>query len=98
MAREFLRRGQLIRRALVTVDVMAPCRRGKTASQWRRLVNERMGESYCTRTIRRDLLAMAEIGLVEVTSETTRAGERHIFRLVLDRTAGPQQAAISVLG
>lgn len=92
-----LRRGQLIQRALIIIDVMAPYRNGKTSTEWTHLVNERIGATYCKRTIHRDLLAMVDIGLVDLDIQIC-AGKRprYVFTLYLRPSETGQRAAIKM--
>ena len=63
--KEMLRRGVILRRLLVTFDIMTD-RRPMTIAEITNEINSRTGETFCTRTIRRDLAAGLEVGVFRV--------------------------------
>lgn len=62
------KRHRIYMRILLLVDVLAPIRAGMRTSEICHAINKRSGESYCERTIQRDLSVMQEIGFVRKVS------------------------------
>ena len=64
-AGRWTRRYRQLRRVLLLVDLLAPLRFGASIPALARDYREFSGDPVCERTIRRDLAALLEIGMVE---------------------------------
>jgi predicted DNA-binding transcriptional regulator YafY len=62
------KRHQIYQRILMLVDTLAPLRRGISTNEVCSRINDRLGESYSSRTIYRDLQAMQSLGYVRCES------------------------------
>lgn len=58
-------RGQIVLRIVGLIDVMACWRYPKGTIEIPRALNERLGQSFCVRTVSRDLKALEEYRLVD---------------------------------
>lgn len=93
------RRHGIYRRILILIDTLAPLRRGITVEDLCNEINEVTGETYCTKTILRDLIALHAVGVV--TKEFKRVhkvGRKTPFwKLNLDRSERLQMVAAKVM-
>lgn len=94
-----VRRHSIYIRVLLLIDSLAPVRRGLTVEELWEQINIRSGEGYSRRTIRRDLDAMYEIGLVSKYGVPSTNGLNITFfwTLNLRRTESVQSMAYNLL-
>lgn len=83
-------RGQ-IRRILLMVDTLAPCRLWKDIADIHHDVCERLGETVCEKTIYRDLQLLASLGMAD-----RREGTPSQWMLVLRNSESVQTAALDL--
>lgn len=86
------RRGATTRRILVLIDMMATYRRPHPVKVLTDELNERLGERYCQRTVRRDLDVLQEQGLVIQSKKRNK----YLWKLVRHRSEAHQKAAIEI--
>lgn len=87
-ANTMARRGNIVRRVVGLIDMMAAWRRPKSVAEITQSLNAKMNSEFCCRTIRRDLVALCEQGLVDRTSVG--------WRLNLERSESCQEAGIKL--
>jgi Fe2+ or Zn2+ uptake regulation protein len=93
------RRHSIYRRILILIDTLAPLRRGISAEDLCETINEITGETYCTRTIYRDLVALHEMGVVlKDMKRIHKLGQKTAFwKLNLERSEKLQTVAAKVM-
>jgi hypothetical protein len=69
MSHDPARRLRQLQRVLLLIDLLSPLRRGATAAELARDISDEL-DRYSVRTIRRDLEALHDLGLVTPTSST----------------------------
>ena len=93
------RYGQL-RRVLALIDLMAPLRRAHSTHELHGLLNEKTGSQWHFRTVTRDLVMLADQGLVdrETRADFAPCSTRTaMWKLNLQPSEPAQEAAIKVL-
>jgi predicted DNA-binding transcriptional regulator YafY len=90
------RRMRQVRRVLELIDSLAPLRCHRTTAEIAEIMRERLGESFCNRTIYRDLRLLVDMGLAEINylPPTSGSFDRAAFRLNLRPSESLQMAAI----
>lgn len=85
-----------LKRILILIDLLAPCRRFHSADFIRQRINERTSGNWCERTIRRDLELLADLGLAEVGTMPNQGKLEAStgFRLKLRATESHQTMAL----
>lgn len=91
-----VRRLNQLRRILALIDTMAPMRRFRSIEDIAHILRDRMGESFCDRTVRRDMDLLVEMGLAECEFVTVPRGGplASTYRLNLRQSEVLQTAAI----
>lgn len=92
------RTGEITKRILTIIDILAPYRKGVRADElYEKLVHQH-GKTAKT-TLYRDLNALHDLGFVEKIRTPNRNGymkRTYLYRLDLDRTKHLQQMAVSL--
>ena len=91
------RRHNTVRRIITLIDVLAPLRKGATAGDLTRKVNDATGDDYSYRTIQRDLLSLEEIGMVfclDSKKSTRKMPDGWLWFLNLSRSKVLEELAI----
>ena len=86
-------RGGITRRILTLIDLMAGYRRYYSVAEITKSFNEVTNSSFCERTIRRDLEAFRECGIVDTQTNAKRV----LWRLNIHRTEPAQRVAIRLI-
>ena len=87
-------RGEIIRRVIALIDMMASWRHSKETSAIVELLNEKLNSNFSKRTIFRDLVALHEQGLVERESKPKTKG--FFWRIKLKKSEPCQRAGIEI--
>jgi hypothetical protein len=92
------RRMKQVRRVLELIDLMAPLRCYRATGEIAETLRNRLGESFCDRTVYRDLRLLVDMGLAEVSylPSAGRGVDGPAFRLNLRASESLQLAAIKV--
>jgi predicted DNA-binding transcriptional regulator YafY len=90
-------RGEIIRRILALIDLMAAWRNPQETNLIVRSLNEKLSANYHRRTVYRDLVAIWEQGLVERSMVRSKSGKSWSWKLKLSQTEQQQRAAIEII-
>lgn len=97
VTRPMHRRNIIVVRILLLIDLMASRRMPIPVDHIAHLINERTGDPVSLRTIRRDLQALHEIGLVDrVRLPRGRGRAAFGWRLSLQRSESHQRSAMEI--
>lgn len=88
------KRGGIVKRILLIIDVLAPIRHGIALTEITERINDACGLRVSTRTVHRDLMALKEIGYVTCDVHGKR---KHRWKLNLRRTECVQAVAVDLL-
>jgi repressor of nif and glnA expression len=94
MPKEMETRGEIIRRVIALIDMMATWRQSHGTVEIVDRLNEKLGASFNNRTVYRDLVALHEQGLVERERKPKTKG--FFWKLKLRKSESCQRAGIEI--